>query len=223
MIEIRNIKKKLGEKTVLDGVSLHVNKGETLVIMGRSGEGKSVLLKHIIGLIKPDSGSVFIDGIDITSLKENELRDLRKRFGMLFQASALFDYMTVLENVGFAYTEHTGLCLSDIRKLVREKLKLVDLHDIEDKKPAELSGGMKKRVGLARAIAMNPAIMLYDEPTTGLDPITGKMIDDLIVRLKDKLETTGIAVTHDLKSAFHIADRIAFLHKRKIAGVYRTD
>ncbi len=187
MIEIRNIKKKLGEKTVLDGVSLHVNKGETLVIMGRSGEGKSVLLKHIIGLIKPDSGSVFIDGVDITFLKENELRDMRKRFGMLFQASALFDYMTVLENVGFAYTEHTGLCLSDIRKLVREKLKLVDLHDIEDKKPAELSGGMKKRVGLARAIAMNPAIMLYDEPTTGLDPITGKMIDDLIVRLKDKL------------------------------------
>jgi len=223
MIDIRNVRKSLGGKVVLDGVTLHVEKGETMVIMGRSGEGKSVILKHIIGLINPDSGSIFIDGIDITNLKENELYDIRKRFGMLFQSAALFDYMTVRENVGFAYTEHTHLSREDIRKLVKEKLEMVDLHDIESVKPAELSGGMKKRVGLARAIAMNPKIMLYDEPTTGLDPITGKTIDNLIVRLKKKLSTTGVAVTHDLKSASRIADRIAFLHQGKIAGVYKPD
>jgi len=223
MIDIRNVRKSLGGKVVLDGVTLHVEKGETMVIMGRSGEGKSVLLKLIIGLISPDSGSIFIDGIDITNLNENEMNDIRKRFGMLFQSAALFDYMTVRENVGFAYTEHTHLCNEDIKKLVKEKLEMVDLHDIERVKPAELSGGMKKRVGLARAIAMNPKIMLYDEPTTGLDPITGKTIDNLIVRLKKKLTTTGVAVTHDLKSAFRIADRIAFLHQGKIAGVYKPD
>ncbi|MBN1522616.1 MAG: ABC transporter ATP-binding protein [Candidatus Aureabacteria bacterium] len=223
MIDIRNVRKKLGGKMVLDGVFLHVARGETVVIMGRSGEGKSVLLKHIIGLIKPDEGSVFIDGVDITALRENELNDIRKRFGMLFQAAALFDYMTVFENVGFAYMEHTRLCAEDIRSLVREKLEMVDLREIEEVKPAELSGGMKKRVGLARAIAMNPEILLYDEPTTGLDPITGKTIDNLIVRLKKKLQTTGVAVTHDIKSAFRIADRIAFLNRGKIVGVFRPD
>ena len=223
MIDVKNITKTLGGKPVLDGVSLHIEKGETVVIMGRSGEGKSVLLKHLIGLIQPDSGSIFIDGIEITSLREHELNDVRKRFGMLFQAAALFDYMTVYENVGFSYLEHTNMSVEEIRKVVSEKLAMVDLHGIEDKKPAELSGGMKKRVGLARAIAMNPKILLYDEPTTGLDPITGKTIDDLIVRLKQMLQTTGVAVTHDLKSAFRIADRIAFLHKGKIAGIYKCD
>ncbi|MCK5707737.1 MAG: ABC transporter ATP-binding protein [Candidatus Aureabacteria bacterium] len=223
MIFIKNLKKSLGGKKVLDGVNLHVKKGEILVIMGRSGEGKSVLLKLIIGLLAPDSGSIYIDGIDITSLNEKELNDVRKRFGMLFQSAALFDYMTVLGNVGFSYVEHTNLRSCEIRNLVEEKLEMVDLKDVIDKKPNELSGGMKKRVGLARAIAMNPKIMLYDEPTTGLDPITGKTIDELIVRLKKKLSTTGVAVTHDLKSAFRIADRIAFLDKGKIVGIYRPD
>jgi phospholipid/cholesterol/gamma-HCH transport system ATP-binding protein len=223
MIDIRNITKSLGGKPVLKGVTLRVDKGETMVIMGRSGEGKSVLLKHIIGLIRPDSGSILVDGIDITALSENDLNDVRKKFGMLFQAAALFDYMTVFENVGFAYMEHTHIGMEEIRSLVTEKLAMVDLYEIEDVKPAELSGGMKKRVGLARAIAMNPEIMLYDEPTTGLDPITGKTIDSLIIRLKKKLQTTGVAVTHDLTSAFRIADRIAFLHEGRIVGVYRPE
>jgi phospholipid/cholesterol/gamma-HCH transport system ATP-binding protein len=220
MIEIKNISKKLGGKAVLDGVSLSVKKGETIVIMGRSGEGKSVLLKHIMGLILPDSGSLFIEGVDITKIKEADLNNIRKKLGMLFQAAALFDYMTVFENVAFSYMEHTQLNMEDMRQLVREKLAMVDLYDIEDKKPSELSGGMKKRVGLARAIAMTPKIMLYDEPTTGLDPITGKTIDELIVKLKKKLNTTGVAVTHDLQSAMRIADRIAFLDKGRIVGVY---
>ena len=216
MIEIINLCKSFDGHKVLDNLNLNINTGETTVIIGRSGCGKSVLLKHIIGILKPDSGQVLIDGKDVARMDEKELSALRLNFGMLFQGAALFDSLSVYENVGFNLIEHTNASRQDIDRAVRESLALVGLKGIEDKKPAELSGGMRKRVGLARAICMKPQIMLYDEPTTGVDPIMGDSINDLIVELHNKLKVTGIAVTHDMTSAYKIADRMAMLYNGKI-------
>jgi len=216
MIEIVDLHKSFGGKKVLDGVNLTVNNGETLTIIGRSGEGKSVLLKHIIGLLKPDSGTVRIDGVDITRFGRSQMVKLRMRFGMLFQGAALFDSMTVDENVGLGLREHNVYDEGRIRQIITEKLGQVGLQGVERVKPAELSGGMKKRVGLARAIAMEPEFVLYDEPTTGLDPIMADAINDLIIHLKNTLHITSIAVTHDMVSAYKISDRIAMLYKGRI-------
>ncbi len=219
MITIENLHKLFGDNKVLDGVNLTIEKGKTFVIIGRSGCGKSVLLKHIIGILKPDKGRILIDDCDITKMSENELNEVRKKFGMLFQGAALFDSLTVGENVAFGLIRHTTLSRERIKSIAREKLRLVGLVGIEDQKPAELSGGMKKRVGLARAIAMEPEILLYDEPTTGIDPIMGDAINELIIELHDKLKITSIAVTHDMASAYKIADRIAMLYEGKIIAV----
>ncbi|MCJ7507778.1 MAG: ABC transporter ATP-binding protein [candidate division Zixibacteria bacterium] len=216
MIEINDLYKGFHGKPVLEGVDLAIQKGETVVIIGRSGCGKSVLLKHIIGLLKPDKGQLLIDGEDITTYPKDRLNQLRQRFGMLFQGAALFDSMTVAENVGLGLREHTKMTDGQIREIAAEKLKMVGLVGVEDLKPAELSGGMKKRVGLARAIAMNPEFILYDEPTTGLDPIMADAINDLVINLRNTLKITSIAVTHDMASAYKIADRIAMLYKGKI-------
>ena len=208
--------KKFNGHTVLDRLDLKVNRGETLVIIGRSGCGKSVFLRHVIGLLKADSGQVLIDGTDVLTLSIKRLNELRMRFGMLFQASALFDSMTVGENVGFALIEHSNLSSKVICERVEEALDLVGLQGIQELYPSELSGGMKKRVALARAICMRPEILLYDEPTTGLDPITADAINDLIVRLHDKLKVTALAVTHDMVSAYKIGTRIAMMHQGRI-------
>ncbi len=201
---------------VLDGVDLEVKKGETLVIIGRSGCGKSVLLKHIVGLMSPDAGRIIVDNSDISKLSAQALNDLRTRIGVLFQGAALFDSITVGENVGFSLIEHKRMRPRDVARIVNEKLEMVGLGGVAAKMPAELSGGMKKRVGLARALATDPDIILYDEPTTGLDPIMADTINDLIVSLKNKLQVTSIAVTHDMTSAYKIADRIAMLYNGKI-------
>lgn len=218
MIEIINVCKSFDGHKVLDNLNLNINSGETTVIIGRSGCGKSVLLKHIIGLLKPDSGHVLIDGKDITRMDEKDLNEVRMKFGMLFQGAALFDSLSILENVGFAMLEHTNASAEEVAKRVEECLALVGLKDIEQKKPAELSGGMRKRVGLARAILVRPQIILYDEPTTGVDPIMGDAINDLIVKLHTKLNVTSIAVTHDMTSAYKIANRIAMLYNGKIVA-----
>ena len=211
VLEIRELRKSLGGKEVLKGVNLTVNKGETLVIIGGSGCGKSVLLKHILGLFKPDSGSIHIEGQDITQMHERDLFSVRQRFGMLFQGAALFDSMTVAENISFALDEHSSKSASEKREIVQKKLAIVGLKDLENKYPAELSGGMKKRVALARAIAADPHFLLYDEPTTGLDPIMSDVINELMVKLKTSLKVTSIAVTHDMASARKVADRMAML------------
>lgn len=216
MIEISDLRKSFGENRVLKGVNLRVNRGETVVVMGRSGCGKSVLLKHIIGLMKPDSGRIVVDGIEVTALKGEDLIEFRKRFGMLFQGSALFDSLSVWENVGLGLLEHTDLSEQEVRRIAREKLELVGLTQVEDLRPSELSGGMKKRVGLARAIAMDPPVILYDEPTTGLDPIMADVINQLIRHLQAKLKVTSIAVTHDMNSAMKIGDRLAMLYGGRI-------
>lgn len=216
MIEIKKLCKNFEGKEVLRGTDLTVQTGETLVIIGRSGCGKSVMLKHIIGLMEPDSGDVLIDGNDIFSFDRKQLQHLRLKIGMLFQGAALFDSLTVGENVGFSLSEHTTMPMDEVREIVSEKLGLVGLSGIEHLKPAELSGGMKKRVGLARAICNDPEIMLYDEPTTGLDPIMADAINDLIKELNTKLQVTSIVVTHDMASAYKVADRIAMLYDGRI-------
>lgn len=216
MIEIINVSKSFDGHKVLDNLNLNIKTGESTVVIGRSGCGKSVLLKHIIGLLKPDSGHVLINGKDITRMDEKEISAVRMKFGMLFQGAALFDSLNILENVGFALIEHTNTPKAEIIKRVKESLALVGLKDIEYKKPAELSGGMRKRVGLARAIIVRPEIMLYDEPTTGVDPIMGDSINDLIIKLHTKLNITSIAVTHDMTSAYKIADRVAMLYNGRI-------
>jgi phospholipid/cholesterol/gamma-HCH transport system ATP-binding protein len=216
MIEIIGLKKSFNGKTVLDGVDLTIERGKITVIIGRSGEGKSVLIKHIIGLLRPDSGRILLDGQDITALNEREFNEVRKRFGMLFQGSALFDSMTVAENVGFPLKEHTGLYDKDVMNVVEEKLRRVGLVGVEEMMPADLSGGMKKRVGLARAIIMDPEIVLFDEPTTGLDPIMGDSVADLMLETQRALKTTYIAITHDIQLTFKIADKVAMLHGGKI-------
>lgn len=212
MIEVINLHKSFGNNHVLRGVNLKIEKGESVVVIGGSGSGKSVLIKNIIGLLRPDSGKVIIDGIDITALKEKELYEVRKKFGMLFQYAALFDSLKVWENVAFALIRQKGLKEEEARKIAIEKLRMVGLVGVEDLMPSELSGGMKKRVGLARAIAHEPEILLYDEPTTGLDPIMADAINDLIIEMRNRLNVTSVAITHDMNSAYKIADRIAMLY-----------
>ena len=219
LISLRGVSKSFGPKRVLEGLDLEVERGETMVVIGGSGTGKSVLLKHIIGLLRPDAGEVVVDGVPVSRLKGWELKEFRKEFGMLFQGSALFDSLRVLDNVAFGLREHRRLKEAEIRERVREKLALVGLHGVEHLWPSELSGGMKKRVALARALAMEPKILLYDEPTTGLDPIRADSINDLIVELRDRLKVTGVAITHDMTSAYKIADRIAMLYKGRIIAV----
>ena len=219
MIEIINLSKSFGSNKVLEDLNLIINSGETMVIIGRSGCGKSVLLKHIIGLLKPDFGQVIIDGADVGRMDDKQLDRLRLTFGMLFQGAALFDSLTVYENVSFALREHTDTPESDIRKKVAISLAMVGLKDIEELMPAELSGGMRKRVGLARAICNDPKIILYDEPTTGVDPIGADAINELIIDLSKKLKVTSIVVTHDMVSAYKVADRIAMLYNGKIVEV----
>ena len=223
MIEIINLCKNFSKIKVLDDLNLNINTGETTVIIGRSGCGKSVLLKHIIGIMKPASGQVFVDGRDMCRLKGKHLNDVRMKFGMLFQAAALFDSLSVWENVAFGMIEHTDKTKEEIMQRVKECLSLVGLVGVEDLKPAVLSGGMRKRVGLARAICMKPEIILYDEPTTGLDPIMADAINSLIVELHDKLKITSVAVTHDMKSAYKIADKIAMLYDGIIISVGTPD
>lgn len=220
VIEIVNLHKSFGNNYVLRGVDLQVEKGESMVVIGGSGSGKSVLLKHIIGILRPDQGKVFIDGIDITALKERELYEVRKKFGMLFQMAALFDSLSVWENVTFGILRNRKrMSDNERRAIATEKLRLVGLVGVEDLMPSELSGGMKKRVGLARAIAHEPEILLYDEPTTGLDPIMADAINDLIIEMKNRLSVTSVAITHDMNSAYKIADRIAMLYEGKIIEV----
>jgi phospholipid/cholesterol/gamma-HCH transport system ATP-binding protein len=223
MIEIIDLHKAFGSHHVLRGVNLTVEKGESMTVIGGSGSGKSVLIKHIIGLLFPDRGRVIVDGQVLNNLDEQGLNEMRKKFGMLFQGAALFDSLTVWENVGFAIKQHTKLSDREIKKITTEKLAHVGLKDVENKMPSELSGGMKKRVGLARAIAMDAAIILYDEPTTGLDPITADSINDLIVDLRKKLGVTSVAITHDMHSAYKISDRIAMLYKGEILEVGTPD
>ena len=219
MIQIRGLHKRLGNRAVLSGVDLDIREGETVVVMGRSGSGKSVLLKHILGLMVPDDGSIEIDDVEIVGMSERELDEVRKKFGMLFQGAALFDSLTVEENVGLSLREHTRLPEEEIRRKVAERLEWVGLESVEDSKPASLSGGMRKRVGLARALAMDPRFILYDEPTTGLDPIMADAIDRLIRDTQKRLGVTSVVVTHDLDSAFKVGDRFAMLHDGKIVFV----
>ncbi|MBE0425512.1 MAG: ABC transporter ATP-binding protein [Nitrospirae bacterium] len=223
MIEIINLHKSFGKHKVLKGIDLEVEKGESMVVIGGSGSGKSVLLKHIIGILKPDEGNILINSTDITTLKEKELYEIRKKFGMLFQMSALFDSMCVWENVGFALMRHKKLNEKEAKAVAIEKLRLVGLVGVEDLMPAELSGGMKKRVGLARAIAHEPEILLYDEPTTGLDPIMADAINELVAEMKKHLSVTSVAITHDMNSAYKIGDRIAVLYDGKIIEVGTPD
>ncbi|MHB1843487.1 MAG: ABC transporter ATP-binding protein [Deltaproteobacteria bacterium] len=218
MIQVSDLRKAFGDNPVLRGVDLEVEEGTTTVILGGSGSGKSVLMKHMIGLLQPDGGSVVVEGEAIEALGERALQRVRAKFGMVFQAAALFDSMTVSENVGFPLREHTKLPEADVRERVRQKLEVVGLRGIEEKFPAELSGGMRKRVGLARALALDPKIVLYDEPTTGLDPITTDYVDDMILEAKRQLGVTSVVISHDIGSAFKIADRIAVLNEGVIVA-----
>jgi phospholipid/cholesterol/gamma-HCH transport system ATP-binding protein len=219
MIQVKEVYKSFGKNHVLRGTNLTVRCGESMVVIGGSGTGKSVLIKCIIGLLRHDRGEIFVSGQEISNLEEEEWNELRKKFGMLFQRDALFDSLSVWENVGFGLRQHTKLSENEIKGIAVEKLKLVGLQNIENLMPAELSGGMRKRVSLARAIAMEPAILLYDEPTTGLDPIMANVINELIVDMREKLDVTSIAITHDMVSAYRIADRIAMLYKGEIIEV----
>ena len=219
VIVIEDLVRTFDGRRVLDGVNLKIYKGETMVIMGGSGCGKSTLLRHMIGSLKPDSGRVLMKGVDISRLHSDSLDELKKGFGMLFQSGALLDYMTVEENIALPLKEHTNLDPEVIEIMVKMKLELVGLRGFQNLKPSQLSGGMKKRVGLARAIAMDPEIVLYDEPTAGLDPIMSAVIDKLIADLSKKLLITSVVVTHDMQSVFRIADRIAMLHKGKVLEV----
>ncbi len=214
MIEIKNLKKSFGSKQVLRGVDLVIEEGKTNVIIGASGCGKSVMLKHIVGLLRPDEGSILIDGEDITKMNEKEVYEIRKKFGFLFQSAALFDSMSVGENIGIALRENTMTPKSEINKIITEKLGLVNLPGTENLMPSELSGGMRKRVGLARALATNPQYILYDEPTTGLDPITSETIDELMdtVAQSQAPKVTSIIVTHDIFTVYEIGDRVAMMY-----------
>ncbi|MGD0016461.1 MAG: ABC transporter ATP-binding protein [Verrucomicrobiia bacterium] len=219
MIQIEGLRKALNGVVVLQGVDFEIRDGETTVVIGPSGVGKSVLLKHLCGLLKPDAGRVCVDGTDIVPLSERALAPIRKQFGFLFQGAALFDSMTVFDNVAFPLLEEQKFNETEITQRVEEALTIVDLLDAKNKKPAELSGGMRKRAGLARACVAQPKYILYDEPTTGLDPILADNINDLILRLRDRFHVTSVAVTHDMVSAYKIADRIAMLHEGRIHAV----
>ncbi|MBN2438025.1 MAG: ABC transporter ATP-binding protein [Deltaproteobacteria bacterium] len=216
MIKLVDLHKSFGRQKVLDGLDIEIEDGKTTVIIGRSGGGKSVLLKHIIGLLRPDCGQVLIDGVDITKLNDRKLNEIRKKFGMLFQEAALFDSMTVGENVAFPLREQTSMKEKEIRETVAERLRSVGLTGVEAKIPSELSGGMRKRVGLARAIAMRPQIVLFDEPTTGLDPVMTEAINRLILDTQKNYNLTCVVISHDIRSIFEIGHRIAMLYEGKI-------
>ena len=222
-IKSDSVVKKFGDRVVLNGISLEIYSGETFVIMGGSGCGKSTLLRHLIGSLKPDSGKVYLLGKDLSVLNEDEMDKVKKKIGMSFQSAALFDSMTVGENVSLSLREHTKLDKNVIDIVVKMKLELVGLRGFEDLMPSQLSGGMRKRVGLARAIAMDPEIVFYDEPTAGLDPIVAGVIDKLILDLSKMLAITSVVVTHDMKSVFSIADRVAMLYEGKVLEVGTPD
>ncbi|HUU09377.1 MAG TPA: ABC transporter ATP-binding protein [Phycisphaerae bacterium] len=211
LIRLEGVRKRFGGHEVFRDLTVGFRRGETAVVLGSSGVGKSVMLKLILGLLKPDAGRIWIDGAEVTALGESALIPLRTRFGMLFQGAALFDFLTVYENVAFALREHKRWSEDTIREVVRQKLALVDMDGTENLYPEELSGGMRKRVGLARAIAMDPEVILYDEPTTGLDPVTADTINELILRCQRELRTTSIVVTHDMASAYKVGDRLVML------------
>jgi phospholipid/cholesterol/gamma-HCH transport system ATP-binding protein len=219
IISLKNVTKVFQGKKVIDNVSFDVRCGETFVIMGCSGSGKSTLIRLMTGILKPDEGSILVKGKDIAKIKPNELDEVRKSFGMLFQYSALLDSLTVEENVALPLREHTKLAEEIIKIIIKMKLSLVGLRGFENYYPSQISGGMRKRVGLARAIALDPAIVFYDEPTSGLDPVVGGVIDKLIKDLSEKLLITSVVITHDMQSVFHISDRVAMVHKGKIVEV----
>jgi phospholipid/cholesterol/gamma-HCH transport system ATP-binding protein len=215
IIELQDVHKAFGHLVVLDGIDLQIERGKTTVVLGESGTGKSVLLKHMVVLMRPDQGRVFFEGENLNRLPERKLAPIRTNFGFLFQSGALFDSMTAGENVAFPLVEHTNHDRKTIERIVQEKLKLVGLEDFVSRMPGQLSGGQKKRVALARAIVLNPKVILYDEPTTGLDPIRADVINELIIKLKRELKITSIVVTHDMKSAFKVADRVLMLYDGK--------
>jgi phospholipid/cholesterol/gamma-HCH transport system ATP-binding protein len=219
MIQLTDVHKAFGPKRVLAGFSLTVQEGETMVIIGYSGTGKSVGIKHIVGLLRPDKGSVKVDGLEVPLLNRQELTALRAKIGYVFQFAALFDSLTIGENVSMGLRKQGTLSEAEIRVRVEEALDLVDLPNTELRYPAELSGGMRKRVGIARAIALRPKYLLYDEPTTGLDPVTSAVIDDLMIRMRDRLGVTGIVITHDMRSAYRVGTRIAMLYEGKVRQV----
>ena len=216
LIELRNVHKRFGRLVVLNGVTLSIEEGQSLVVIGASGSGKSVMLKHIVGLLKPDRGEVWYDGQRIDNLNEREMDGIRQQFGFLFQMGALFDSLNVEDNVGFPLVEHTRKSAAEIARIVQQRLAMVGLDGTQKKMPAELSGGQRKRVALARAIALGPRVILYDEPTTGLDPIRSDVINELILKLGRELNVTSLVVTHDMNSAFKVADRIVMLHEGKL-------
>jgi phospholipid/cholesterol/gamma-HCH transport system ATP-binding protein len=219
LIQLKGVSKSFGDRKVLDGLDLSVFPVETLVIIGRSGVGKSTILKHIAGLLPPDSGEVWVEGLEVGALPEQRLNELRKKMGVVFQYAALFDSLTVFENVAFRLLRDFGMSEAKAEKVVLEKLELVGLKgDLLHLKPAQLSGGMRKRVGLARAIAVDPEIILYDEPTSGLDPVTSEAINDLILAMQRKLRVTSVVVTHDMRSAYKVANRIAMIYDGRIIG-----
>lgn len=223
MIRMENLSKAFDAHQVLNDLNLEIKKGETMVVMGRSGCGKSILLKLIMRLIEPDGGNIWVDDRNIIDLTEKQMDEVRKNFGMVFQSSALFDSLSISENVGFSLLRHSEMSREQVAQVVSEKLEMVGLHGLENAMPSDLSGGMKKRVSLARAISMDPAVVLYDEPTTGLDPVTAAEINLLIAKLHDKLEVTSIVVTHDMRSAFLVGTRMAMLHDGKIVAIGKPD
>jgi phospholipid/cholesterol/gamma-HCH transport system ATP-binding protein len=216
MIDVQDLYKSFNGFEVLKGINLKMPEGTTTVVLGGSGSGKTVLMKHIMGLFKPDRGRVIVDGQDVTVMARQELSVFRERMGMVFQSAALFDSMSVGDNVAFPLREKGGFSDKEIAEKVKDTLAVVDLHEVEKKFPAELSGGMRKRVGLARAIIRNPKIVLYDEPTTGLDPLTTESVDEMILNARERLHVTSVVISHDIGSAFHIADRIAVINKGRI-------
>ena len=223
MISLRDVHKSFGEKRVLQGFSLEVPEGETVVIIGYSGSGKSVAIKHIVGLLEPDRGTVFVDGLEVPKLPRRDLYELRTQIGYVFQFAALFDSMTIGDNVAMGLRNQGKLDTPGIHRRVAEALDLVDLPNVEERYPAELSGGMRKRVGLARAIALRPKYLLYDEPTTGLDPVTSAVIDELMIRMRDKLGVTSVVITHDMRSAYRVGTRIAMLYEGRVRQVGTVD
>lgn len=222
-ILLEDVHKAFGDKEILRGFTLEVKEGETVALIGASGSGKSVMLKHIVGLITPDRGRVVVDGTEVVGLPQNELYDLRRKVGYVFQFAALFDSMTIGENVGMGLRRVAGMTEEEIRTRVEESLAVVELEGFEDRLPSEVSGGQRKRVGLARGIATRPQYVLYDEPTTGLDPVTTTVIDRLILRARDELQVTSIVVTHDMNSAFRVADRIGMLHEGRVRFIGTPD
>jgi phospholipid/cholesterol/gamma-HCH transport system ATP-binding protein len=223
MIQLIDVHKAFGPKRVLDGFTLDIEEGQTMVIIGYSGTGKSVAIKHIVGLLEPDSGRVLVDGLDVPNLPRRELYKLRARIGYVFQFAALFDSLSIGENVAMGLRKQDELTESEIATRVEEALDLVDLPNVAERFPAELSGGMRKRVGIARAIALRPKYILYDEPTTGLDPVTSAVIDQLMVRMREKLGVTSIVITHDMRSAYTVGTRIAMLYQGSVRGVWGVD